>query len=118
MRILTQPEIDEAISANTLHWSTDGRNGDVINWYQLDLRDRSLSAVNLMGAVIIGCNLNGVDLSGANLEAVDFTGSTLVGADLTDAIADHAHFIGVDLSGACLDRMHSKRTDFTGAVGI
>ena len=82
---------------------------------QIDLRDATLSGVQLIrahltfatlsgadlsGAILIDANLNGADLSGVTLSGATLSGATLIDANLIDANLIDADLRSADLRGA------------------
>lgn len=75
-----------------------------------DLRNASLDATNLGGALLLAA-----DLSGAELRFASFASATLIGAHLDGANLEHADFTDADLNSVRLQGAALEGTVFTDA---
>jgi len=123
------------VGALVTSWSVlpDGCPPDCIG---VNLRDKSLTAIdlhraNLSGADLTGADLTGADLTGAdlsgatlaktNLEKADFSGATLKGANLREAnlcgvVLPEADLSGAALTGAVLTGVDLTTVNLTAAL--
>ena len=93
---------------------------------EIDLHRANLSGADLAGADLSEANLTGADLSGAtlaktNLEKADLSGATLKGANLREAnlcgvVLPEADLSGADLTSAVLTGVDLTAVNLTAAV--
>ena len=80
-----------------------------------DLRDATLSGINLLRANLHGAYLHGANLSDANLSDANLSGANLSGTGFHEASLRYTNFTRADLSGATLTRADLSGANLSGA---
>lgn len=102
-RVLTQAEFDEKYLLHQEYLSSEGKSGEVANFFSCDfLKIKFPAKINLSRANLSGADLTEVNLSGANLSGIDMEGANLSRANLQKANLSGANLLGARLNGADL----------------
>jgi len=107
-RAITDEELREILAGNTRWLETQGAEGALADFGNVDLSGRNLRGLPLYKANLAGADLSGADLSGAFLVGANFKDTTCNGAIMRDVdlrmtdLSATAEFRDVQLIGANL----------------
>lgn len=118
---MTQKELHNIVERHQ-HWLYQDCDGWELMRACLrgNLRNVTLTGVDLRRACLIGANLEGVDLDdadlrGANLRNANLAGAYLVGANLTGANLSDAYLAGANLNEVCLYEANLRGANLSNA---